>query len=215
MSEPPFNESPFLCLFSVSPSLNGSICTAFAENHKKRKQADKPWHCLVTYVDDLTVGGRRNSKGGYEDRETSAFPSFGDQKPEKVPQDCLPPRCYERCPCLGRLMDTRLGSCWRSLRRSVLAVVDTPAFEWFVLVLIFASSITLCFEDIHLDANKPLKRILYWTNLGFCLIFIVEMLLKWIALGFTKYFSSFWTILDFVIVFVSETERVGGDFEIN
>lgn len=100
-------------------------------------------------------------------------------------------------------MATPLGRVWRAVRRSVLGVVDTPAFEWFVLVLIFASSITLCFEDIYLDANKPLKRILYWTNLGFCLIFIVEMVLKWIALGFTKYFSSFWTILDFIIVFVS------------
>lgn len=160
-------------------------------------------------MDDLTVGGRRNSKGGYEDQATAAFPSFGDQKPEKVPQDCFPPSCYERCPCFARAMATPLGRCWRSVRRSVLAVVDTPAFEWFVLVLIFASSITLCFEDIHLDANKPLKRILYWTNLGFCLIFIIEMVLKWIALGFTKYFSSFWTILDFVIVFVSVKERSG------
>lgn len=160
---------------------------------------------MVSYVDDLTVGGRRNSKGCYEDQATSAFPTFGDKKPDKVPQDCFPQRCYERCPCWGRMMETRAGSCWTGLRISVLSVVDTPAFEWFVLVLIFASSITLCFEDIHLDANKPLKRILYWTNLGFCLIFIIEMVLKWIALGFTKYFSSFWTILDFVIVFVSQT----------
>lgn len=49
--------------------------------------------------------------------------------------------------------------------------------------------------------------ILYWTNFVFCLIFIVEMLLKWVALGFTKYFSSFWTILDFIIVFVRITRR--------
>lgn len=178
--------------------------TPIADTKKRKQAADKPWHCLVSYVDDLTVGGRRNSKGGYEDQATAAFPSFGDQKPEKVPQDCFPPTCYERFPCFASAMDTPLGRCWRAVRRSVLAVVDTPAFEWFVLVLIFASSITLCFEDIHLDANKPLKRILYWTNLGFCLIFIIEMFLKWIALGFTKYFSSFWTILDFVIVFVSE-----------
>lgn len=133
-----------------------------------------------------------------------AFPSFGAQKPEKMPQDCFPQRCYERCPCWDRMMATHMGGVWTAVRRAVLSVVDTPAFEWFVLVLIFASSITLCFEDIHLDSNKPLKRILYWTNLGFCLIFIIEMFLKWIALGFTKYFSSFWTILDFVIVFVSD-----------
>lgn len=89
------------------------------------------------------------------------------------------------------------------MRTAVLSVVDTPAFEWFVLVLIFASSITLCFEDIHLDSNKTLKRILYWTNFAFSLIFVIEMVLKWMALGFTKYFTSFWTILDFIIVFVS------------
>lgn len=89
------------------------------------------------------------------------------------------------------------------MRTAVLSVVDTPAFEWFVLVLIFASSITLCFEDIHLDANITLKRVLYWTNFVFSLIFVIEMVLKWIALGFQKYFTSFWTILDFIIVFVS------------
>lgn len=89
------------------------------------------------------------------------------------------------------------------MRTLVLSVVDTPAFEWFVLVLIFASSITLCFEDIYLDSNITLKRLLYWTNFVFSMIFVVEMVLKWMALGFTRYFTSFWTILDFIIVFVS------------
>lgn len=84
-----------------------------------------------------------------------------------------------------------------------MSVVDTPSFEWFVLVLIFSSSITLCFEDIYLDNSKELKYMLYWTNLAFCIIFLIEMILKWIALGFHKYFTSFWTLLDFVIVFVS------------
>lgn len=108
-----------------------------------------------------------------------------------------------RCPCWQTFLDTKWGNHWTKMRTAVLSVVDTPAFEWFVLVLIFASSITLCFEDIHLDANLTLKRILYWTNFAFSLIFVIEMVLKWIALGFTKYFTSFWTILDFIIVFVS------------
>lgn len=80
--------------------------------------------------------------------------------------------------------------------------MDTAAFEWFILVLIFASSVTLCFEDIHLDENPRLKKLLYWTNLAFSVIFIIEMFFKWVALGFNKYFSSFWTLLDFLIVFV-------------
>lgn len=56
--------------------------------------SEKPWHCLVSYVDDLTVGGRRNSKGLYDDPMT--FPSFGKKKPPKVPDDCFPQKCYER-----------------------------------------------------------------------------------------------------------------------
>jgi len=92
---------------------------------------------------------------------------------------------------------------WTEIRTWVLSVVDTQMFEWFILVLIFASSITLCFEDIYLDENVVLKKILYWTNLGFCTLFSIEMMLKWLALGFWRYFTNFWTILDFVIVFVS------------
>lgn len=98
---------------------------------------------------------------------------------------------------------TKIGVKWTAIRTKVLSFVDTPAFEWFVLILIFASSVTLCFEDIHLEKNRDLKMILYWTNMVFCVIFTIEMLLKWLAFGFTRYFTSFWTILDFIIVLVS------------
>ncbi|XP_066996031.2 sodium channel protein 60E-like [Anabrus simplex] len=161
-----------------------------------------PWHALVSYVDELTVGGRRDSQGRYVDG-MSSFPGFGRNKTVKIPQDCFPHHCYERCFCCDQCMATKFGQNWYEIRRSVLSVVDTPVFEWFILVLIFASSITLCFEDIYLDENIVLKNILYWTNLGFCALFSIEMMLKWVALGFWKYFTSFWTILDFIIVFVS------------
>jgi len=55
---------------------------------------EKPWHCLVSYVDDLTVGGRRNSQGAYNDPMT--FPSYGATKPPKVPDDCFPQKCYDQ-----------------------------------------------------------------------------------------------------------------------
>ncbi|XP_064292614.1 sodium channel protein 60E-like isoform X3 [Plodia interpunctella] len=148
------------------------------------------------------ISGRKNSKGQYVDAMGN-FPGFGKAKEPKVPQDCYPRQCYDACPCWDSCIETKMGQRWMLLRTFILRYVDTPAFEWFVLVLIFASSITLCFEDIHLEKNKPLKKILYWTNLGFCMIFVVEMFLKWIALGFFRYFTSFWTLLDFTIVFVS------------
>ncbi|CAG9835408.1 unnamed protein product [Diabrotica balteata] len=163
---------------------------------------DKPWQTLVSYVDELTVGGRRNSKGQYVDGMGN-FPGFGKKKPPRVPPDCFPTNFYEKCVCLNKCANSKIGKKWTSLRQYVLSIVDTAAFEWFILVLIFASSVTLCFEDIHLDENPDLKSVLYWTNLAFSVIFIIEMFLKWIALGFHKYFTSFWTLLDFLIVFVS------------
>ncbi|XP_053598439.1 sodium channel protein 60E isoform X2 [Microplitis demolitor] len=172
------------------------------EKQTTAKGQKRPWHALVSYVDELTVGGRRDSKGRYVDGMGS-FPGFGRNKPHKVPQDCFPQHCYQKCSCINQCMATDLGHKWTNLRTFVLSFVDTPAFEWMILAFIFASSVTLCFEDIYLDDNQFLKRILYWTNLVFCLLFSIEMLLKWLALGFCKYFTSFWTILDFIIVFVS------------
>ncbi|XP_059059664.1 sodium channel protein 60E-like isoform X2 [Achroia grisella] len=179
---------------------NTNICKDAAKPDEE--QLKHPWQTLVSYVDELTVGGRKNSKGQYVDAMGN-FPGFGKQKEPKVPQDCYPRQCYDACPCWDTLIETKMGQRWMVVRTFILRYVDTPAFEWFVLVLIFASSITLCFEDIHLEKNKPLKKILYWTNLGFCMIFVIEMFLKWIALGFFRYFTSFWTLLDFTIVFVS------------
>lgn len=66
----------------------------FVDKQNAVALSDKPWHCLVSYVDDLTVGGRRNSKGLYDD--PMLFPSFGKRKAPKVPDDCFPQKCYER-----------------------------------------------------------------------------------------------------------------------
>lgn len=127
--------------------------TPSKKSKKKNKSqvaemAERPWHCLVSYVDDLTVGGRRNSQGGYDD--PMSFPSFGNSKPPKTPQDCFPKKCYERCSCWDDVYKTKYFQKWTQIRTAVLMIVDTPVFEWFVLVLIFASSVTLCFEDIYL-----------------------------------------------------------------
>ena len=37
----------------------------------------------------------------------------------------------------------------------------------------------------------------------FTVIFFMEMVVKWLALGFVKYFTNAWCWLDFVIVMVS------------
>lgn len=55
----------------------------------------RPWHALVSYVDELTVGGRRDSKGKYIDGMGS-FPGFGRSNRRKEPQDCFPRQCYQK-----------------------------------------------------------------------------------------------------------------------
>lgn len=62
---------------------------------EKSSGVKRPWHALVSYVDELTVGGRRNSKGQFVDRFPK-FPGFGRNVTAKTPQDCFPQHCYQR-----------------------------------------------------------------------------------------------------------------------
>lgn len=48
-----------------------------------------------------------------------------------------------------------------------------------------------------------MQYILGICNFIFSVLFTIEMVLKLIGLGLTEYFTNFWTILDFFIVFVS------------
>lgn len=113
-----------------------------------------------------------------------------------------------RCGCCSFLGDTCIGKSWARLRQFVHHVVDNPFFEWTILLLIFASSLSLCFEDINLQDNEELMFILKIVNLVFAVLFFLEMILKWIAFGLWRYFTSAWTCLDFVIVCVSK-KKIG------
>lgn len=45
--------------------------------------------------------------------------------------------------------------------------------------------------------------VLEFADKIFTYIFILEMMLKWLAYGFKKYFTNYWCWLDFLIVDVS------------
>ena len=49
---------------------------------------------------------------------------------------------------------------------------------------------------------------LYYMDRIFTVIFTMEMVVKWLALGFVKYFTNAWCWLDFVIVMVSQSQSV-------
>ncbi|NWW41723.1 SCN8A protein, partial [Panurus biarmicus] len=58
------------------------------------------------------------------------------------------------------------------------------------------------FEDIYIEQRKTIRTILEYADKVFTYIFILEMLLKWCAYGFVKFFTNAWCWLDFLIVAV-------------
>ena len=60
-------------------------------------------------------------------------------------------------------------------------------------------------EDVHLPNRPVLQDVLYYMDRIFTVTFFLEMCVKWLALGFVKYFTNAWCWLDFVIVMVSHT----------
>lgn len=69
--------------------------------------------------------------------------------------------------------------------------------------MILLSSMALALEDVDLKGRPALQDILYYMDRIFTVIFFIEMLIKWVALGFAKYFTNAWCWLDFLIVMVS------------
>lgn len=59
------------------------------------------------------------------------------------------------------------------------------------------------FEDIYIEQRRVIRTILEYADKVFTYIFILEMLLKWVAYGFKVYFTNAWCWLDFLIVDVS------------
>jgi voltage-gated sodium channel type II alpha len=62
-------------------------------------------------------------------------------------------------------------------------------------------------EDVNLPDRPILQDILYYMDRIFTVIFFIEMLIKWLALGFQVYFTNAWCWLDFVIVMVSNSYK--------
>lgn len=71
--------------------------------------------------------------------------------------------------------------------------------------MILVSSMALALEDVYLVHRPVLQDVLYYMDRIFTVIFFIEMLIKWVALGFAKYFTNAWCWLDFLIVMVRKS----------
>ena len=82
-------------------------------------------------------------------------------------------------------------------------IIAALTFQKVITVPIMPSIIQQALEDVNLKNNPVLQDILYYMDRIFTVIFFIEMLVKWLAFGFKKYFTNAWCWLDFLIVMVS------------
>uniref|UniRef100_A0A3Q3MG81 Sodium channel protein n=1 Tax=Labrus bergylta TaxID=56723 RepID=A0A3Q3MG81_9LABR len=111
--------------------------------------------------------------------------------------------CVARFQCCDFDTSAGLGQFWWRTRKTCYQIVEHSWFESFIIFMILLSSGALAFEDIYIEQRKVVKVVLEYADKIFTYIFILEMLLKWIAYGFKKYFTNYWCWLDFLIVDVS------------
>ncbi|XP_055382360.1 sodium channel protein para isoform X10 [Condylostylus longicornis] len=122
---------------------------------------------------------------------------------DEYPADCCPDSYYQKFPFLAGDEDSPFWQGWGNLRLKTFQLIENKYFETAVITLILLSSLALALEDVHLPHRPILQDILYYMDRIFTVIFFIEMLIKFLALGFKVYFTNAWCWLDFVIVMVS------------
>ncbi|MBZ3876826.1 Sodium channel protein type 3 subunit alpha [Sciurus carolinensis] len=137
-----------------------------------------------------------------------APPREGEQaeiEPEEdlKPEACFTEGCIKKFPFCQVSTEEGKGKIWWNLRKTCYSIVEHNWFETFIVFMILLSSGALAFEDIYIEQRKTIKTMLEYADKVFTYIFILEMLLKWVAYGFQTYFTNAWCWLDFLIVDVS------------
>uniref|UniRef100_A0A3P9AS64 Sodium channel protein n=1 Tax=Maylandia zebra TaxID=106582 RepID=A0A3P9AS64_9CICH len=119
------------------------------------------------------------------------------------PESCWTDACVAKYKCCDVDITMGWGKSWWFLRKTCYLIVEHNWFETLIIFMILLSSGALAFEDVYIEQRKTIRIILEYADRVFTYIFILEMLLKWVAYGFVKYFTNAWCWLDFFIVDVS------------
>ncbi|XP_068595957.1 sodium channel protein type 4 subunit alpha B-like [Brachionichthys hirsutus] len=116
------------------------------------------------------------------------------------PEDCCVKQCYRCCPLLDIDTSRGVGRVWSNVRKASLMIVKHRGFDIFIFFVILLSTVALMFEDIHLQNRPVLERAVKLVDQVCIYLFLLEMLLKWLAFGLKKYFTDAWCWLDFLVL---------------
>uniref|UniRef100_UPI0037E996B4 sodium channel protein type 2 subunit alpha-like n=1 Tax=Semicossyphus pulcher TaxID=241346 RepID=UPI0037E996B4 len=152
-------------------------------------------------------GSTVDGMAGGEDSSASEIEESMD------PDACFPDGCVQKYKCCQVNVEVGWWKMWWTLRKTCFRIVEHNWFESFIIFMILLSSGALAFEDVYIEKRKNIKTVLEFADKIFTYIFILEMLLKWVAYGFAKYFTNAWCWLDFLIVDVSLVSMVANAME--
>jgi hypothetical protein len=90
-------------------------------------------------------------------------------------------------------------------RAICVEIVTNPYFDWAVLVTVALSALILACDAP--DTSKAVSNFVLWGDYTVTLLFVLEMMLKIVAMGFYfgqgTYLKDSWNVLDFLIVLIS------------
>ncbi|XP_069503838.1 sodium channel protein type 5 subunit alpha-like isoform X1 [Ambystoma mexicanum] len=192
--------------YMISPRLSVSVPIAMGESDGEYREEDEQ-----SIFTDVEFNKEKLDETSCSEGSTVDLRKSGDLM-DKVsvmaeelaePEECFTEGCVRHCSCCDVDIGQGSGKAWWQLRKTCYKIVEHNWFESFIIFMILLSSGALAFEDIHLDEKKTVKVVLEYADKVFTYVFVLEMLLKWVAYGFKKYFTNAWCWLDFLIVDVS------------
>ncbi|XP_062972515.1 sodium channel protein type 2 subunit alpha-like isoform X5 [Elgaria multicarinata webbii] len=190
--------------FINNPNLTVTVPIAVGESDFEHINTEE-----LSSISELEESKEKLSLFSSTEGSTINIASLGEEEADAAVEDpsqpkaCFTEGCVRKFKCCQVSIESGKGKYWWNLRKTCYRIVEHSWFETFIVFMILLSSGALAFEDIYIEQHKTIKTILEYADKIFTYIFILEMLLKWVAYGFQTYFTNAWCWLDFMIVDVS------------
>uniref|UniRef100_A0A8C3RJZ5 Sodium channel protein n=1 Tax=Cyanoderma ruficeps TaxID=181631 RepID=A0A8C3RJZ5_9PASS len=190
--------------FINNPSLTVTVPIAAGESDFEHLNTEE-----FSSDSDLDESKEKLDFSSSSEGSTVNLAAFGEERSETESekaselQACFTEGCVQKFKCCKGNRESTQGRIWWNLRKTCYKIVEHNWFESFIVFMILLSSGALAFEDINIEQRKTIKVLLDYADKIFTYVFILEMVLKWVAYGFQTYFTNAWCWLDFLIVDVS------------
>uniref|UniRef100_A0A4W5M7Y9 Sodium channel protein n=1 Tax=Hucho hucho TaxID=62062 RepID=A0A4W5M7Y9_9TELE len=199
--------------FIHNPSLTVSVPIAVCESDFETAIAED--FSSDSASEEMSMGSKEHLNSSEGSSVDIGPPGDGAESVEledeesEDPENCFTDGCVLRFQCCQVNVEEGKWKMWWTLRKTCFIIVEHNWFETLIIFMILLSSGALAFEDIYIEQRKTIKIVLEYADKVFTYIFILEMLLKWVAYGFKKYFTNAWCWLDFLIVDVVVNALLG------